>query len=208
MMGSVAAGVREFGDSPTAAMTALDDLETQGFDPKRLTPLRMQIVEHPEAIGQLVDGLLKQSPDEAHRAMVKKAPEAAKSIEVQPGNQIVDSATGKVIYSAPAKPEPAAKPAPFTLGPGQTRYSDSGQAIASRPDKPSESAADVTAVTPAAVELAALNYRKTGIMPPLGMGDKHTRQHPQPGRDVDAGRHHADRSWRDGRRRQQGDVQG
>jgi hypothetical protein len=35
---------------------------------------------------------------------------------------------------------------------------------------------DKTALTPAGIDIAALNYRKTGVMPPLGMGDKGTRQ--------------------------------
>lgn len=35
---------------------------------------------------------------------------------------------------------------------------------------------DKTALTPEGVDIAALNYRKTGVMPPLGMGDKGTRQ--------------------------------
>ncbi len=35
---------------------------------------------------------------------------------------------------------------------------------------------DRTALTPRGVDMAALNYRKTGVMPPLGMGDKGTRQ--------------------------------
>lgn len=35
---------------------------------------------------------------------------------------------------------------------------------------------DKTALTDKGVDIAALNYRKTGVMPPLGMGDKGTRQ--------------------------------
>lgn len=37
-------------------------------------------------------------------------------------------------------------------------------------------AADVTVLTPSGLDMAALNYRKTGTMPPLGMGDRTTRQ--------------------------------
>lgn len=37
-------------------------------------------------------------------------------------------------------------------------------------------AADITKLTPAGLDIAALNYRKTGTMPPLGMGDRSTRQ--------------------------------
>jgi hypothetical protein len=37
-------------------------------------------------------------------------------------------------------------------------------------------AADVTKLTPQGIEIAALNYRKNGVMPPLGMGDKGNRQ--------------------------------
>jgi hypothetical protein len=37
-------------------------------------------------------------------------------------------------------------------------------------------ASDVTKLTPQGLDIAALNYRKTGVMPPLGMGDKGNRQ--------------------------------
>jgi hypothetical protein len=39
-----------------------------------------------------------------------------------------------------------------------------------------KTAADVTALTPQALDMAALSYRKTGTMPTLGMGDKTNRQ--------------------------------
>jgi hypothetical protein len=39
-----------------------------------------------------------------------------------------------------------------------------------------QQAADITKLTPAGIDMAALNYRKTGLMPPLGMGDRTTRQ--------------------------------
>lgn len=37
-------------------------------------------------------------------------------------------------------------------------------------------ASDITSLTAGGLDMAALNYRKTGIMPPLGMGDRTTRQ--------------------------------
>lgn len=37
-------------------------------------------------------------------------------------------------------------------------------------------AADITKLTPGGLDVAALSYRKTGIMPALGMGDRSTRQ--------------------------------
>lgn len=39
-----------------------------------------------------------------------------------------------------------------------------------------QAAGDKVTLTPAGLNMAALNYRKTGVMPPLGMGDKGTRQ--------------------------------
>lgn len=52
---------------------------------------------------------------------------------------------------------------------------------AARHNRATEAAAaaaanDKTSLTDAGVDMAALNYRKTGVMPPLGMGDKGTRQ--------------------------------
>lgn len=37
-------------------------------------------------------------------------------------------------------------------------------------------ASDITVLTPGGLDMAALNYRKTGVMPALGMGDRTTRQ--------------------------------
>jgi len=118
LMGSVAAGVREFGDTPDAAITALDDLVEQGFDPAKLVPLRKQIIERPEGIKALVDNLLKQSPDEAHRALVSKAPPTPKFGERDPTKDIIDELTGKVITPGTPKaekPERAPQPTEASL---------------------------------------------------------------------------------------------
>lgn len=42
--------------------------------------------------------------------------------------------------------------------------------------KPDDPATDVTALTTRGLDMAAVTYRKTGVMPALGMGDKTTRQ--------------------------------
>jgi hypothetical protein len=44
------------------------------------------------------------------------------------------------------------------------------------PTAAQQNATDVTALSPAGLDAAALNYAKTGVLPPLGMGDKNTRK--------------------------------
>jgi hypothetical protein len=55
----------------------------------------MAIVQRPEAIGQIVDDLLKQSPDEAHHALVRTTAKPAEPFTLKPG---------ETRYGADAKP--------------------------------------------------------------------------------------------------------
>lgn len=75
VMGTAAAGVRAFKDTPDAAMTAIDELIAQGYDERTMDKLRGQIQQRPDSITALVDKLLLESPEPAHRAMVTKPAE-------------------------------------------------------------------------------------------------------------------------------------
>lgn len=112
-LGDVAAGVRAFGDTPEAAMIAIDDLIANGHDERQLDQFRGQIQQGGQAaVSQFVDALLANSPDEAHRKMVvpKKEPgtrliteRKEDGTEVQ---RIVPDVPGQVAVSAPeVKPD-------------------------------------------------------------------------------------------------------
>lgn len=102
------------------------------------------------------------------------------------GDALVDS-TGKVLYQGAPKTTPARTPTVGTFEDYVTRtYGASptpAQILKARKEYQQAddratgfAAGDVTKLAPAAVDLAALNYKRTGVMPPLGMGDKSNRQ--------------------------------
>lgn len=139
LMGNVAAGVADFGYTPEAAMAAMDDLLEQGFDAKRIEPLRAQIQQHPEAVKQLVTSLLAQSPDPRHQAMAKP-----QLTEVSPGASVIDPRDpSKALFTAPNKPVAAkslqskevlldGKPAMVNFDPADGTYNLQGQDVTDR----------------------------------------------------------------------------
>lgn len=125
------------------------------------------------------------------------APEAVQSLAVSQGHQVGDPfkfseiAALAGLPSFRTQPKPSATPntpeeqfyATYAAEKGTTweRLSTSDKAAARRQwaqadDKSAANAADVTSLTPEGLDMAAVMYRKTGTLPPLGMGDKTTRQ--------------------------------
>src|SRR5690606_34957396 len=82
-------------------LIALDDLIAKGFDEKQMDQYRRAIQENPQAVADLVDGLLSQSPDEAHRGMVRPK---AEPFTLSPGQQRF-GADGQPIASVPVAPK-------------------------------------------------------------------------------------------------------
>lgn len=107
------------------------------------------------------------------RSFGQAPPKPAEPFTLSPGQQRFGP-NGQQIATVPEKIAPP--PAGFTLSPGQTRYGPDGKPVASRPKEAAAGADDVTELTPAGLDAAALNYAKTGVMPALGMGDKTTRK--------------------------------
>jgi hypothetical protein len=99
LLGDAAAGIRDFGDTPEAAMAAMDDLLDQGFDEKKIAPFRAAIMKDPTHVKQIVDGLLTQSPDPRHQALAKPNP----LTEVSPGATLFDPKTQQEVFTAPNK---------------------------------------------------------------------------------------------------------
>jgi hypothetical protein len=89
--------------------------------------------------------------------------------------QVINEATGERIGA----PVPMQTPPPKTLViNGQLVREDTGERVGTPVPKQVDptAAGDVTTLTPAGLDAAALNYAKTGLLPPLGMGDKSTRK--------------------------------
>ncbi len=104
LYGDVAAGVREFGDSPEAAMGGLAALRHAGFDPVQLDRVQKMIESDPSRITPFVNSLLSQSPDPRHQAMAQpKKP--ADLIPVAANTTLFDTTTKKPVYTAPGAPK-------------------------------------------------------------------------------------------------------
>lgn len=139
LMGNVAAGVADFGYTPEAAMAAMDDLLEQGFDERRIEPLRAQIQKNPESVKQLVTSLLAQSPDPRHQQMSKP-----QLTEVSPGASVIDPRDpSKALFTAPNRPVAAkslqskevlldGKPAMVNFDPADGTYNLQGQDVTDR----------------------------------------------------------------------------
>jgi len=115
LLGDVAAGIRTFGDDPEAAMVAMDDLIAKGFDAKQVDRYRGQIQREPQALSSLVDSLLSQSPEDDHRAMVRKPKEEKAPIKAGPGDVFLDPNTYQPIASVPEKATTAPNPTEAAL---------------------------------------------------------------------------------------------
>ncbi|MDQ3169011.1 MAG: hypothetical protein M3Q55_02595 [Acidobacteriota bacterium] len=106
LMGDVAAGVRAFGDSPDAALIAIDDLIAKGFDERQMEQYRAAIQKDPANVSALIDGLLQGSPDEAHRKLVVPKKEPGTRLVTTRGadgtetSQIVADTPGQTFTSA------------------------------------------------------------------------------------------------------------
>jgi hypothetical protein len=124
---------------------------------------------------QYVPADLKAKTEKETAEAQKARAEANKVPTVVVNGQLVNAQTG-VPIGAPVPPQ--VKPGEGQqvingqlVGPGGERI---GAPVPKQVDP--STAGDVTALSPAGLDAAALNYAKTGLLPPLGMGDKNTRK--------------------------------
>jgi hypothetical protein len=74
-------------------------------------------------------------------------------------------------------PKPSDPPRPVSVAPGNRLVNPAtGRVVFTAPPAEKTPSDDVTELTPEGLDAAALNYAKTGMLPPLGMGDKTTRK--------------------------------
>lgn len=169
------------GGTPDAVASAMHRAVKSGaLQPDEAEQFTLMSVEHAEKIPDAAKALLARSPTGQALLERMSAPKPkAPLMNVDPTHDIFDPNTGQVVRKGTPKEEkPAAVPVPqpFTLGEGQRRFDASGKLIASVPKSAPAGADDVTQLSAAGLDAAALNYAKTGLLPPLGMGDKNTRK--------------------------------
>lgn len=164
-LGALAAGVKPFlgGEDHGigAAQIALQHAKEAGYD---VGPLLEQIQQNPQALPQLVNGLIAKSPtysklagEESDRALRRTQEERAlQAAKDAAADRAADNTRADATATETKRHNQALEAA------AQTRAN--------------AASADVTDLTPAGLDAAALNYAKTGQLPPLGMGDKTTRK--------------------------------
>lgn len=149
-LGTAAAGIRAFKDSPQAVSAVLDDLVEQGYDPQKIEGLRQKLSD-PAAITPLVDSFLSQSPDPEHRKLVTPKQEAGFTLGE---GQVRYDSSGKIIATGPSKEsKPAAttteedyifrkfgtNPTPAQMAQGRREWAQAGHVTA--PKAPADPAA-------------------------------------------------------------------
>jgi hypothetical protein len=175
---SVAAGVHAFGNDPKAALLALREAEDDY--PEQAAKMRELIQQNPspEFIGQLTQSLIAKSPKYAAQ-LQKEQPKPAEPFTLGEGQQRFGP-TGDLLATGPAKPEPREANATEASLAALAARGDPGAAkaltILRGQRAKAAGADDVTNLSPEGLDAAALNYAKTGMVPPLGMGDKNTRK--------------------------------
>lgn len=180
-----AEGVIAAGNDPTLAAHFLDQLEKNGsFSKEQVDQYRAFIEQDPE-----------NNVSKLTAALVGKRD----LMTVAPGATVVDKGTGKDVYTAPERPSVVAGEARAEAAQKETARHNleqeriagltAGRAEAAAAEtkrhngameriqqqKVTNAANDKTELTDAGLDAAALNFAKTGTLPPLGMGDKHTR---------------------------------
>lgn len=145
-----------------------------------------QLASHLQGMApEQVKGWLEQTRNAAPAYQAKQAKNTPQV--VAPGGTLVDD-TGKPLFTAPTKPETVSlqshnmlvdgKPAVVNFNPHSGQYFAPGsdQPLQNvKPIPPAATAAAANALDPDGIEYAATQYRVTGQMPPLGMGNGQAR---------------------------------
>jgi len=155
--GALAAGVKKSKYDPMAIDWALQQAEADGHD---VGQIKQMLQQKPDALPQIIDSLIEKSPTQRKLA----GEEADRSLKTQQEQRAILTQ-----QQAAADRE------------ADNKRQDAANAEARRHNQATEAraaagASDVTALSPEGMDMAALRYKMTGIMPALGMGDKTTRQ--------------------------------
>jgi hypothetical protein len=180
-MADLGAAVRDHGYDPIAAQLAISDqrLKAAG-NPSRLQQIdqaeqRLHADPTPETVKSIVDPLINASPKRRAEAA------AAATLQRQTARDAQLAANEDRTRTATEARDAAAQANNEALrAQGDRRLTIEQQqadtAAARERRERAQSVNDHTDLSPAGLDAAALNYAKTGILPPLGMGDKGTRK--------------------------------
>jgi hypothetical protein len=174
-LGSLAAGVKTHLQEPDAgvgaAMVALQHAKQQGYD---VDAIWQRVSSDPSQLPQIVDGLIAQSPKQ-QELVTAATTAAARAKTADTGAQRLSLEQPKIAAETTRLQQETTGTVP--MSPAQQATDDrERQRIALERQKLAQGQADVTELTPEGLDAAALNYAKTGQLPPLGMGDKTTRK--------------------------------
>ena len=184
-LAGLAGGIRDHGYEPSAAQLALSHAkQTYAGNPemlKQIGQIEQAFQSDPASIKPLVDNLISVS--EKQRSTDSAAQTAAARVTAaNTGTTRLALETPKIKADTQKAQQEAAGTQPMSpaqiasneiargnLGVARSRLSLEQQKVEG-------AKADVTELTPEGLDAAAMNYAKTGQLPPLGMGDKQTRK--------------------------------
>jgi hypothetical protein len=181
--GSLAAGVQPFLTSQdgglSAAMIALQHAKEKGYT--NADELWNQIKTNPQALPTLVNRLIASSPEQQKIAAERMTAES-RAQQAKTGADRLTLETPKIEAETTKIQQETTGTQPMT--PFQTAELGNRQAALKieqgkyglEQQKFAQAQGDKTDLTPQGLDAAALNYAKTGQLPPLGMGDKGTRK--------------------------------
>lgn len=175
--GALAVGVKPFlgGDDGgmSAAQIALQHAKEAGID--GVDEIIAHVKQHPQALPQLVEGLIAKSPTYSKLVGEAQTRELTRANQERDDRRATDAAseTGRHNRELERIQGLTSNRAEETLKETQ-RHNQAMEATART--RANTASQDVTDLTPAGLDAAALNFAKSGTLPPLGMGDKNTRK--------------------------------
>lgn len=181
--GSLAAGVQPFLNAEDhglgAAMVALQHARENGYP--TADKLWDQIKSNPQALPQMIEQLIASSPKQLELRNAGKTADARVK-QADTGAERLSLETPKIQAETQTAQQNATGTQPITpfqqaeLGNRAAALKIEAGKFGLEQQKLAQTQGDRTDLTPQGLDAAALNYAKTGQLPPLGMGDKGTRK--------------------------------
>lgn len=173
--------VQDAGNTPGAVYTAAAYLQKNGAITRdHMAPILAGIADDPSP--EHIDAMMKQLGEglPEYRELLNNetkrkadlAKTTAESRKTAADASKIEAEVAGTLPEMPAQKEAAARAARTAAETERHNRATEAAAAAAH----AQAAGDVTDLTPAGLDAAALNYAKTGTLPPLGMGDKTTRK--------------------------------
>lgn len=165
------------GNDPTLAGVFLDQLEKNGTVPPAVVAQYREFINaDPGNVAKLTAYLAPQKMENAAPGSVSKNPLTG---QIVPGSEVADPKAAETArHNAAMEAIQAGTGDRAAAAAAEAaRHNKAMEGLGAQKNANAAAAKnDVTDLSPAGIDIAALNYRKTGNLPPLGMGDKTTRK--------------------------------